>query len=233
MDNDYGIYLCDTESNTIYGNIIEENAIGIFAIPSVIPVSCDDLSQKLVVGNDICGNTIYNNNAGILLTIAYNNNVFENNITNNDEGIYMEGLYGWGGNNNIYRNNIMNNKNGIYITRLNGGMKNNKIYQNNFIGNINQANDHYADNNKWDNGSVGNYWDDYIGWDLDRDGIGDIPYRISLFVKDNFPLMGPWPDVHNVNLVNRNSHKNQQSSNPLLIKLLEQFPLLERLLNLL
>ena len=40
--------------------------------------------------------------------------------------------------------------------------------------------------------------------------------------------MGPWPDIHNVNLGIQNSNNNQQSSNPLLIKLLERFPLLQK-----
>jgi len=32
--------------------------------------------------------------------------------------------------------------------------------------------------NYWDNGKIGNYWDDYFGWDLNGDGIGEIWYPI-------------------------------------------------------
>jgi len=183
-----GIFLCDTEGNTIYGNTIEENNIGIYATPSQLPLSRGNRYPTLLSDNDICRNTIKNNNMGIYISHGWNNNVFENNITNNGYGIYMEGSYGWGGNNNIYRNNIMNNKNGIYITCLMAGMSNNKIYHNNFIGNSDHAND-FTDNNKWDNGSVGNYWDDYEGIDEDEDGIGDTPYHINSLDKDRFPLM--------------------------------------------
>jgi nitrous oxidase accessory protein NosD len=46
--------------------------------------------------------------------------------------------------------------------------------------------------NKWDNGSVGNFWDDYIGNDIDKDGIGNSPYNITGGVsQDNYPMMNP------------------------------------------
>ena len=45
--------------------------------------------------------------------------------------------------------------------------------------------------NIWDNGIVGNYWDDYTGLDEDGDGIGDTPYLINSEIGDRFPLMNP------------------------------------------
>jgi hypothetical protein len=46
-------------------------------------------------------------------------------------------------------------------------------------------------NNSWDNGTRGNYWNNYTGSDENHDGIGDISYNItgSAGSKDNFPLM--------------------------------------------
>ena len=42
---------------------------------------------------------------------------------------------------------------------------------------------------------AGNYWDDYEGYDLDRDGTGDVPHRpvrlFSLLVEQNEPLLVP------------------------------------------
>jgi hypothetical protein len=45
----------------------------------------------------------------------------------------------------------------------------------------------------WDNGSVGNFWSNYTGSDLNGDGIGDTPYQITLRDTDNYPLMTQVP----------------------------------------
>jgi len=49
----------------------------------------------------------------------------------------------------------------------------------------------------WDNGSIGNYWDDYQGVDANHDGIGDTPYLISGSPgsQDNFPI---WTDFDGI-----------------------------------
>jgi hypothetical protein len=56
--------------------------------------------------------------------------------------------------------------------------------------------------NFWDDGSVGNYWRDYLTKYLNasekgNSGIGDMPYVIGADNVDNFPLMYPWgaPEV--------------------------------------
>ncbi len=43
----------------------------------------------------------------------------------------------------------------------------------------------------WDNGSVGNFWSNYSGSDLNGDGIGDTPYQITQRDVDNYPLIAP------------------------------------------
>jgi len=70
---------------------------------------------------------------------------------------------------------------------------NNLVYRNIFINNGDRnARDDYP-GNRWDNGAIGNYWDDYHGKDQDGDGIGDRPYHIpgKAGSKDRYPLMNP------------------------------------------
>ncbi|MHA1107065.1 MAG: NosD domain-containing protein, partial [Promethearchaeota archaeon] len=66
----------------------------------------------------------------------------------------------------------------------------NLIYYNCFIGNNINAQDDRTDN-EWDNGTLGNFWDDYAGVDANNDGIGDTPYDVPPVGSsvDNFPLM--------------------------------------------
>ena len=69
-------------------------------------------------------------------------------------------------------------------------MDQNLIFYNVFSNNGLHAEDNGV-NNTWDNGLIGNYWDNYIGTDSDGDGIGDTPYYISGAAgsQDNYPLM--------------------------------------------
>jgi parallel beta-helix repeat protein len=43
----------------------------------------------------------------------------------------------------------------------------------------------------FDNGERGNYWDNYSGNDIDKDGIGDSPHILDENNQDNYPLISP------------------------------------------
>lgn len=115
-------------------------------------------------------------------------------VSNNDEGIRL-----YHSNNNTLTNNtVLNNSYGIHLL---AGSSNNKIHLNNFINNSKNVCS-YSSTNIWNstskitytyNGStftnyMGNYWDDYNGTDVDKDGFGDTPYSIDSD-KYFYPLM--------------------------------------------
>ena len=141
---------------------------------------------------------------GLFLENANYNNVFGNNVTNYQRGIWVFGAYGSGCANTIYRNNISNNQEGLNISGGADGGASNKIYENNFIKNDRNAIDEigwtpepFLQHNLWYNVKTrsGNYWDDYTGVDyLPPYGIGDTPYQVahSKYSQDRFPLMNPY-----------------------------------------
>lgn len=75
--------------------------------------------------------------------------------------------------NEITENELSQNDLAIHLT---GGSTDNKIYNNAFLGNRNQVK--YVSNRKqeWSFEGQGNYWSDYLGWDVDKDGLGDSQY---------------------------------------------------------
>lgn len=90
--------------------------------------------------------------------------------------------------------------NGISI--CGNGMESNAIYLNNFMNKIapiiDVSNPSQAySGNRFDNGSVGNYWSDYAtknpnAKEVANTGIYNIPYTIYVSITDNYPLTTPY-----------------------------------------
>ena len=109
---------------------------------------------------------------GLLLKEIYDAEIINNEFRENTIGIYVEGSTRV----NYHSNNFISNG---WAMKVSGGCLDNKINENNFIANTFDLSLHNAaNNNSFDN----NYWSDYTGYDLDKDGKGDVPYRpVKLF----------------------------------------------------
>lgn len=180
--NLYGIALDNCNIVNITDNNINDN----------IREDWDGRGVYLLESNNvsITRNEIHRNlDIGIHLEGSANCSLSHNNISQNRDGIILSRYQPsdtYSNFNSITYNNVYNNTQyGIFI--YNG--KNNEIFLNNFTQNLINANDNGL-NNIWDNGTIGNYWDDYNGYDLNEDGIGDIPYNISgsSNSQDRFPI---------------------------------------------
>jgi nitrous oxidase accessory protein len=76
--------------------------------------------------------------------------------------------------NDFHHNRLEGCRFGIHLT---AGSNHNQLYENAFVGSRDQVK--YVGNREqeWSREGRGNYWSDYMGWDTDGDGIGDVPYR--------------------------------------------------------
>jgi len=132
--------------------------------------------------NIVNGCTVHGFQHGILtLLAAKQNQILYSNIFNNGVGIDFRITADY---NTVAHCNIYGSTKGIYIWQ---NSNNNRVYLNSFWKNDDDAID--EGNNTWDNGEQGNYWDDYLGVDVNGDGVGDTPYTISSVAKDRYPLM--------------------------------------------
>ena len=109
---------------------------------------------------------------GLLLKDITESHIENNTFIRNTTAIFMEGS----NRNQIFHNSFENNG---WAIKIFTSCVNNILTQNNFIQNtFDVATNSGRMTNKFD----GNYWDNYEGYDLDKDSVGDIPHHpVSLF----------------------------------------------------
>ncbi len=223
-NNEDGIYLYSSSDDTLSGNNATANAgNGIYFYSSsdctlsgnnVTANSGDGIVLEYSSDNNtLSGNNVTNNVIGIYLYSSSNNNTLSGNnvTTNSNPGIELDSFSNsnvLSGNNvaanagvGIYfylssdctlsdNNFTANNGNGIHLD----SSSNNIIYQNNFINNTQSQVISSNSTNVWNNGSVGNYWSDYLTKypnATEKDGVWNTPYAIDSNNTDNYPLTVP------------------------------------------
>jgi len=158
----YGLHFMFSDDNEYYRNRFSENGAGAAVMFS---------KRVKMVGNtfqDNWGPSSY----GLLLKELYDSELVDNTFYRNTIGINGENCTRMKYN----ENNFTENGWGI---RIRGGCYQNDFWDNNFF---NNTFDVAYDNNVNDNKFRSNYWSDYTGYDLNKDGIGDVPYRpVKLF----------------------------------------------------
>ncbi len=160
--NSGGIYLSYSHWNTITDNIVLDNRLS-------------GMSLHFSENNTMRRNDIGRNSHGFYSTGSRNNTVVNCSIwMNSGYGITTTNAWhSW-----ITQNEIFNNTDhGINIHNSEKGV----VFLNNLYGNGGTSSQGYDNtgNNTWDNGTHGNYWDDYNGTDGNDDGIGDTPYGLD------------------------------------------------------
>ncbi|WP_422106196.1 nitrous oxide reductase family maturation protein NosD [Winogradskyella sp.] len=158
----YGLHFMFSNDNTYENNIFEINGAGVAVM----------FSKRIKMYENIFKKNWGTASYGILLKeindAELKHNVFENNTI----GINADGT-----NRITYTENTF--KNNGYAIKVHGACYDNIYSRNNFLYNsFDLSYSGKLNSNKFEN----NYWSNYTGYDLDKDGIGDIPYRpVKLF----------------------------------------------------
>jgi len=109
---------------------------------------------------------------GLLLKEINDAEITGNTFEENTIGITVEGS-----NRIIYKNNDF--KSNGWAVKVRGACYTNSFINNNFL---NNSFDISYNSRLNDNVFENNYWSSYTGYDLDKNGIGDVPYRpVKLF----------------------------------------------------
>ncbi len=173
-----GCSLIASAGNIIAANNIERNKYGFYLSVGTYISGNGLLSSDQ---NIIAGNNVRMNLYGLFSDNATENVIRNNNFFNNSIAVHLSYSY----KNNITENNLLNNQLGIKIE----DSTSNLIFKNNFIENKVYVNlSGRSTVNYWNNGKIGNYWDNHQSVDEDRDGILDSPLTISDGNIDRHPL---------------------------------------------
>jgi nitrous oxidase accessory protein len=158
----YGLHYMFSNDDEYHGNTFRQNGAGVAVM----------FSRRIKMQDNVFiknwGKAAY----GLLLKEILDADISNNYFIENTIAIFVEGS-----NRIIYSKNQFEN-NGWAI-KMSGGCLQNKISENNFIANAFDLSLYSAVN---DNTFNGNYWSDYTGYDLDKNGVGDQPHRpVKLF----------------------------------------------------
>jgi len=123
--------------------------------------------NQIVRNNRAWGNTDH----GIMLR-TIQDSVIENNIVAGNQ----RGFFIYDAEYNVIRNNlVVGNRVGVHLW---AGSVHNEVDDNDFIDNREQIRYVAAKDEQWGR-KDGNYWSNYIGWDRDGNGTGDVPYEAN------------------------------------------------------
>lgn len=158
----YGLHFMFSHDDTYKNNYFSKNGAGVAVMYT------KGVKMLKNVFEENWGDASY----GLLLKDIRDSEVIENKFIKNSIAIYMEGS-----SRILFKQNLF--KENGYGIRLQASCDENDFVQNNF-----QLNtfDIATNGNLVLNKINGNFWDRYEGYDLDKDGIGDVPYRpVSLY----------------------------------------------------
>ncbi len=171
----YGLHYMYADSNYFYGNSFTDNMAGAAIM----------YARNITFRKNIFLRNRSFSSFGVLIQDCHNSTADSNLIIDNRIGIFFEAST-----NNFFKHNlIMKNDAAIQIFQ---NSINNTFTENNFIDNLSPIQIiGKTTSSNWNLKNVGNYWDDYGGYDLDLNGTGDVGFKIQNvfdYLESNYPL---------------------------------------------
>lgn len=186
-----GLYVINSQQNVLRNNRMSDLRFGIHYMYSYNNEISENASLNVKVGYALMSSNnlkVVNNRAencedyGLLLNFV-NNSLFSGNTISNIRSSMQPAVSGDEGkalfvynstNNEIHANRFANSDMGIHLT---AGSEQNKVYNNQFVDNEIQVKYVSSRLQEWSEQGVGNYWSNYVGWDLNNDGVGDSAFE--------------------------------------------------------
>jgi nitrous oxidase accessory protein len=169
----YGLHFMFSNNDAYFSNVFENNGAGVAVM----------YAKNIVMMNNTFKENWGDAAYGILLKDISDAYIFNNRFRNNTSAIFMDGA------NRIKVEKNVFNSNGWGL-KIQASCMDNEIVNNNFLGNTFDVS---TNSTLVQNDFISNYWDKYEGYDLNKDGTGDVPYRplslFSLIVEMNPPAM--------------------------------------------
>jgi len=170
----YGIHYMFSYSNQVIGNRTYDTRTGYALMQSKYLTVLDNSSER-------------DGNYGMLMNYITYSTIAGNRVERVKEGTgYATGgdaVAGAEGKaifiynsqfNKIHGNSFADSDIGIHLT---AGSEDNEVHGNSFLRNRVQVKYVATRDQDWSHEGRGNHWSDYLGWDLDADGIGDKQYE--------------------------------------------------------
>ncbi len=166
----YGLHFMFSNNDKYTDNTFKNNGAGVAVM----------FSKKIKMFRNTFAKNWGSSSYGLLLKEIYDAEIEHNFFDQNTIGINVEGSTRIDYKNNDFINNG-------WAVKISGACYENKFNRNNFISNAFDIScQSKLNSNMFDQ----NYWSEYTGYDLDKNGIGDVPFRpVKLFsyIADQTP----------------------------------------------
>lgn len=164
----YGLHFMYAQYNLVQNNIIKGNSVGTFLM----------YSDSVVLRNNRISHGLGATGMGIGMKESSDVTVEDNTIVYCATGIYMDvSPYQPDTTNRISRNHLAFNSIGLlFHNDWTGTVLEDNRFESNFV-QVSVNDGATAMRNTWD----GNFWDDYLGFDRNNDGIGDSPHEQRIY----------------------------------------------------